>query len=149
MTTSNEDQREVNNLNTTNIGSQGDGVNVMITSNIEDDYLLIKASCIVNDLTDYNFLMSKFHEEIIKYEKRKVLVDMREVKYPVSPILASDSVSYISNTFPNEIRVLKIAGVVSSSFKVIADFWEFQAIENGMDYKVFTSIEEAHNYMQN
>ena len=121
----------------------------MITSNIEDDYLLIKASCIVNDLTDYNFLMSKFYEEIMKYEKMKVLDDMREVKYPVSPILASDSVSYISKTFPNEIRVLKIAGVVSSSFKVIADFWEFQAIENGMNYKVFTSIEEAHNYMQN
>ena len=135
-------------MNTTNIGSKGDGVNVLITSNIENDYLLIKASCRVNDLTDYNFLMNKFYEEIMKYEKRKVLVDMREVKYPVSPMLATDSVSYVSKTFSNEIKVLKIAGVVSSNFKVIADFWEFQAIENGMDYKVFTSIEEAHNYMQ-
>lgn len=124
-------------------------MNVVITSNIEDDYLLIKASCIVSDLTDYNFLMDKFYEEIMKYKKRKVLVDMREVKYPVSPMLASESVSYVSKTFPDEIKVLKIAGVVSSNFKVIADFWEFQAIENGMNYKVFTSIEEAHNYLQN
>jgi len=123
-------------------------VEVIITSNIEGDYLLIKASCIVNDLTDYNFLMNKFNEEIFKYDKRKVLLDMREVKYPVSPMLASESVSYVSKTFPDEIKLLKIAGVVSSSYKVIADFWEFQAIENGMDYKVFTSIEEARNYMR-
>ena len=123
-------------------------MNVMITSSIEDNYLLIKASCIVNDLADYNFLMNKFNEEIFKYDKRKVLVDMREVKYPVSPMLASESVSYVAKTFPEEIKQLKIAGVVSSSFKVIADFWEFQAIENGMDYKVFTSVEEARNYIQ-
>ena len=123
-------------------------MNVMITSNIENHYLLINASCIVNDLTDYNFLMSKLHEEIMKYEKMKVLVDMREVKYPVSLMLASESVSYVCKTYPVESKVLKIAGVVSSYNKVIADFWEFQALENGMDYKVFTSIEEAHSYMQ-
>lgn len=92
--------------------------------------------------------MSKLHEEIMKYEKMKVLVDMREVKYPVSLMLASESVSYVCKTYPVESKVLKIAGVVSSYNKVIADFWEFQALENGMDYKVFTSIEEAHSYMQ-
>ena len=135
-------------MNRINSAFQECDVEVIITSNIEGDYLLIKASCIVNDLTDYNFLMNKFNEEIFKYDKRKVLLDMREVKYPVSPMLASESVSYVSKTFPDEIKLLKIAGVVSSSYKVIADFWEFQAIENGMDYKVFTSIEEARNYMR-
>ena len=135
-------------MNRINSAFQECDVEVIITSNIEGDYLLIKVSCIVNDLTDYNFLMNKFNEEIFKYDKRKVLLDMREVKYPVSPMLASESVSYVSKTFPDEIKLLKIAGVVSSSYKVIADFWEFQAIENGMNYKVFTSIEEARNYMR-
>ncbi len=118
-------------------------MNISVSSSIENDYVLIEATATILNVTEYKLLMSKFFEEIVKYDMTKVLVDMRKVQFPVSLEQASESVSFIFETLPEVIKKWKIAGVVTPSIKPIADFWEFKAKQNGLNYNVFSSIEKA------
>lgn len=122
-------------------------MNISVTSIIENDYVLLEATGTVHDVSEYKLLMVKFFEEIATHDMSKVIVDMRAMQFPISLEQVSESVSFIFESLPEVIKKWKIAGVVTSDIKPIADFWEFQAKQYGLNYNVFDSIEKARYHM--
>ncbi len=122
-------------------------MNVTITSKVIDDHLYINASGLAANIEDLKLLMRQYYEEILKYGMNSVMIDKRDVQFPMSLEPAVALADYCSEAFPDEIKFWKIAAVVSSNIMGIASFWEFQANQKGYGYKVFSSVEEAREFL--
>ena len=54
----------------------------------------------------------------------------------------------ISSKVEDEMRLWKVACVLDSDLMLIGEFWEFTANRGGYPYKVFSSIEEAREFLR-
>lgn len=105
-------------------------MNVMIASQVEDDYLLITSSGSISNTEEYMPYAKRCHDEIMKHGITKVIVDELEMQYPAPSLLdVIDSTEFYSETFLPEMESLKLAVVAHSDIKPIAEFWEFQTNE--------------------
>ena len=126
----------------------GCAMNVTITSKLEDDYHLIEVSGIIFDFEEYKQLTKRYYDEIMQYGKNKIIIDASRIQFPNSLLIHSDLVHFYSEELPGEVRSWKIAVVTDESTVEIGNFWEFQARQSGYFYKVFSSMEDAQEYMR-
>ncbi len=121
---------------------------IKISSSVEADYLLVTASGNVSNLDDMTELTMQIYQEIVSSTKQKVLVDQREYVPPDTLVWQADLVKYYSKDFPIELRQLKIAIVTAIENRSTADFFETYAVNRGYNVKVFYSMDEAQEYIQ-
>lgn len=128
--------------------TRGYDMNITISSRVEDNYLLIKASGSIVEIKEYKMLQKRYYDEIMKFGYKKIIVDESEMLLPKSLMAQDELVEFFSNEFPEEIKEWKLAAVMAEDYIIIAKYWEHQVNSNGYcGFKVFTSIEEARIYL--
>jgi hypothetical protein len=91
------------------------------------EYLLIKTSGRVDNIDDHKRLANELYEEIMKHDFSKVLLDHNEIDFTTSITDKTQLITYYSEAFPPDFRLLKIAVVANEKNKEIGDFWDVYA----------------------
>ena len=124
-------------------------MDVTIISKIENDYLMIKSSGSVVGIDEYILLQERYYNEIVSYGFTEIIVDESEMELPPSIMAQDEIVKFFSDELPEEIKRWKIAAVLPNNYIEIARYWELQANKNGYySYKVFTSVDDARQFIQ-
>lgn len=123
-------------------------MNMTISTKVEDDYLLITASGSIADAEGLGLHTKRYVNEILAHGAMKVIIDETDVQYHKSLLDVIGLVESYSDVIPAELRSGRLAIVFNSDIKPIAEFWQFQATEKGYDYKAFSTIEEARDFLR-
>ena len=118
-----------------------------ITSNNKNDHLFLRSVGVVEDTQDVIKHAEAVYAEITKYDKKKILIDDRETRWPPNLFSYYEQVEFFSQNFPPEIRLLKIAIVLPAESEEVAKFWETLCVNMGFNYHAFISIEEAYQWL--
>ena len=115
------------------------------TYNISDDVLHVKAGGIDRDLRE----VQKYGAELIgickEHDIRKVLADERDLEYTIGVIDTFQLAEYYSKELP---KLARVAVVANSKNLNDAQFWETASVNRGLNVRVFTSHEEAKQWIQ-
>jgi hypothetical protein len=122
-------------------------MDLSISSDPETDYLQIALAGAATDIEDMKLFVKRIYDEIMKHGIRKILLDYSKYQPPDPLIYQAQLVKFFPEELSEEIRHWKVAIVMDSMYKRIADFWELFAKNRGYSYKVFYSLEEAQTYM--
>lgn len=123
-------------------------MNITITSQNKEEYLLIESKGDVETKEDLIRHCDLVFEEISKYDAKKILIYEPETTFPLEIYPYFDLVKHYTETFPPDIKSLKIAAVLAKEFREIAETWETLCVSRGFDYFVFTSFQEAENWIK-
>ena len=122
---------------------------LLISSRVEDDYLLILASGDIDSNEDYQLLLKRYCDDIVKSGLDKIIIDESKMQYAPSLALQMDIVEfYSSGELPEEFKTWKIACVGSEDFMMFFDFWADAAKRSGYDHSAFASMESAREFMR-
>ena len=120
-----------------------------ITENSKDDYLLIKASGCIAGLEEHKRFAVQCYDKIEQYNKTKIIIDISTLKVPKSLLILNDLLEFLSNRLPEDVRYWTIAIVTANSGLAIGKYWEYITNQNGYwRHKAFSTIEEAHNHIE-
>ncbi len=120
-------------------------MSVLITSEKQESYLLIRVS---GELEDLAKLTSVLNEEVIKFDSNIVIMDLRDLELPDSLMEYVDAVSTYQRDFPIEGHSRKVAVVVNPAYKDAAQFWETYSRNRGFLHEAVTSIEDAEEWIK-
>lgn len=119
-------------------------MNFTISSENRPEYLLIESKGHVVSKADLVKHSQLIYEEISKYNNKKILIYEPEMHFPQDLFAYIALVHDYIDNFPPDIRLLKIAIVVSAEYESPAKFWALACQNRGFDYSAFTSIKEAN-----
>ncbi|SRR6185312_3932467 len=120
-------------------------MNLTITGQKRDGYLFIESKGIVENVDELMAHSRMIYEEIAKHDFKKILVYEPETSLPLDLIPHFDLVKSYIEQYPAHIRELTIAVVVADPYKEVVASWEAVCQSRGLQYYVFTSLEEAVN----
>ncbi len=120
-----------------------------VKSRVENDYLLIVSLGSTFSNEEYQLLVKRYCDEMVKSGLKKVIIDENNMEYAPSFFLQMDVVEfYSSEELPDDFNTWKVACVGPADFKVYFDFWEDAATKSGHDHRAFASIELAREFMR-
>ena len=122
-------------------------MNIVITSNSNDDYLLIESTGSIETKEGLIKHARVIYEEIVKHEFKKVLVVLSRTHLLSELIPYFDLVKSYVDDYPPEIYEFKIAIVVAQEYKEIAESWESLCVSRGLEYHAFTLFRDAENWL--
>ena len=111
-----------------------------ISTNQEEDYLLIKTSGTINGWIEFT---KQLYEEITECNCNKTIIDHRELEFPDGLMHYVDLVGFYAENLPFDIRFLKVAVVINTKYEEVGHFWETYCHNRGFRYRAFTSMEDA------
>jgi hypothetical protein len=124
-------------------------MNITITSEYKKEYLFIESKGVVETKEDLFRHCDLVFTEINKYDVKKILIYEPETEFPLEIYPYFDLINHYINSFPPEIRLLKIAVVTAEKFKEVAETWESLCVSRGFRYYAFTSLKEAEEWLIN
>ncbi len=122
-------------------------MNLKITSTEKEGYLLIKVTGDVvtdEDLLTHSHLL---YTEAKKYNHTNLLLEQTGAHFPKKIFSYLELVKHYQVDFPDDITGLKVASVVLPEYKELGNFWETASINRGFQFYIFTSVEEAENFL--
>lgn len=124
-------------------------MNIVITSRPEPYYLLVESKGEMFTKGDLIKQSQLIHQEIVKHKAKKILVNEPDTKFPLDLFPYYELVQFYLDHFPGDIRLNKIAIVISEEYEKMARFWETVCINRGLQYFAFTSFQKAHDWLVN
>lgn len=121
---------------------------VDISARQENDYVLIKASGIIENFEELKDFSTRLYGEGVKYETRKVVIDEMQLQLTNSVVHQFELINFYSQNLPSWIKQYKIAVAVDPKYKELAEFWELYGSNRGFPWKGFTSLQEALNWIK-
>lgn len=112
-----------------------------------DGYLVLKYKGTVTSLADEEQLATQCLEEFKKYDYSRMLIDFRAMEFLSSITDQCQVVSHYNAEFPNWVRTVRVALVVTPEAKELHEFWELYAGNRGYPWRVFTDIGDAISYI--
>lgn len=122
-------------------------MDITITSENKKEYLLIESKGILKTSDDLLKHAELIYAEIIKYDCAKILINEPGTSLPLDITQYFSVVKNYRNHFPSEIRELRLAIVVNTDYREVAETWETLCVSRGFQYFAFTSFEEAKNWL--
>ena len=122
-------------------------MDITITSQNKKEYLLIESKGSLETKEDLLKHSQLLYDEIIMHGAKKILVDEPQTHFPLDLFLYFDLVKNYIDSFPPDIRSLKIAIVIAEEYREIGDSWEALCVSRGLQYFAFTSFEEAIDWL--
>ncbi len=118
-----------------------------ITSENNADYLLIRSEANLKDEDDLIRHAILVFEEYKKYDNNKVILDGLATQFPSDLFPYYDLVQFYIEKFPPEVRTIKLACIISPEYNRIGKFWETVSNNRGFQYRAFTSLRSAEEWM--
>jgi hypothetical protein len=120
---------------------------VTVTFTVKGQYLLGKSTGSVTTVDDIVEHARIVVNEIAKYQHKKLLLDITRVKRPKKLLYYYEAVQRFIKELPAIIRSLTVAIVISAEYEELGKFFETTAVNRGLHYHVFISMEEAQNWL--
>jgi hypothetical protein len=120
-------------------------MNVTIAAQKRDGYLFIESKGTLENVDELMAHSRMIYEEITKHDFKKILVYEPETSLPLDLVPHFKLVQTYIEQYPPDIRELTIAVVVADNYKEVAATWETICQSRGLQYFVFTSLEDAVN----
>jgi hypothetical protein len=120
-------------------------MNVTIAAQKRDGYLFIESKGTLENVDELMAHSRMIYEEITKHDFKKILVYEPETSLPLDLVPHFKLVQNYIEQYPPDIRELTIAVVVADNYKEVAATWETICQSRGLQYFVFTSLEDAVN----
>lgn len=120
-------------------------MNVTIAAQKRDGYLFIESKGTLENVDELMAHSRMIYEEIAKHDFKKILVYEPETSLPLDLVPHFKLVQSYIEQYPRDIRELTIAVVVADNYKEVAATWETICQSRGLQYFVFTSLEDAVN----
>jgi len=120
-------------------------MNVTIAAQKRDGYLFIESKGTLENIDELMAHSRMIYEEITKHDFKKILVYEPETSLPLDLVPHFKLVQSYIEQYPPDIRELTIAVVVADNYKEVANTWETICQSRGLQYFVFTSLEDAVN----
>jgi hypothetical protein len=118
-------------------------MSITITSQNKKEYLLIESKGTIETKEELFAHSQLLYDEILKHGAQKILINEPETYFPLELFHYFGLVQNYRDTFPPEIRNLKIAIVISNDYKDVAASWEALCQSKGLQYFAFTSFQDA------
>ena len=118
----------------------------MIDFEKKDKYLLVVGEGERRDLLTLAEGTKKIYSFIEETKSRLVLVDYRKVNFLIQNMDAFNSVRFYESKLP-ELKTIILAAVVNEDNVHIGDVWGKFAASRGFNFKVFTDLVEAENWL--
>lgn len=118
-------------------------MNVTFTTNPKEDYLLIDSKGTIETMEGLLAHSQTVWEKIHNHNFKKVLINDSETSFPLELTLYFNLVKNYVDHFPPEIFDVKVAVVFSEKYKEVISSWETLCQSRGLQYFVFTSVEDA------
>ena len=122
-------------------------MSVTVSFTDKGHYLLVKSAGSVATVDDILEHAKIILNELGKCKHKKMLVDTTEVNRPKKLLYYYEAVQRFITELPVTIRSLTIAIVVAAEYEELGKFFETTAINRGLQYHVFISMEEAQNWL--
>jgi len=120
-------------------------MNVTIAAQKRDGYLFVESKGTLENVDELMAHSRMIYEEITKHDFKKILVYEPETSLPLDLVPHFKLVQSYIEQYPPDIRELTIAVVVADNYKEVAATWETICQSRGLQYFVFTSLEDAVN----
>jgi len=120
-------------------------MNVTIAAQKRDGYLFIESKGTLENVDELMAHSRMIYEEITKHDFKKILVYEPETSLPLDLVPHFKLVQSYIEQYPPDIRELTIAVVVADNYKEVANTWETICQSRGLQYFVFTSLQDAVN----
>jgi len=120
-------------------------MNVTIAAQKRDGYLFIESKGTLENIDELMAHSRMIYEEITKHDFKKILVYEPETSLPLDLVPHFKLVQSYIEQYPPDIRELTIAVVVADNYKEVANTWETICQSRGLQYFVFTSLQDAVN----
>lgn len=118
-----------------------------ITSENNADYLLIRSVASLKNEEDLIKHAMLVFDEYKKYDNKKVVLDGLATAFPSDLFPYYDLVQFYIEKFPPDIREIKLACIISPEYTRIGKFWETVSNNRGFQYRAFTSLREAEEWI--
>jgi len=122
-------------------------MNLSITSQNNDGYLLIVCKGDIETKEELFKHSQLLFNEIVKYGAKKILVNDIETHLPLELFPYFGLVQEYVENYPPEIKSLMIAIVVAPEYKEVAESWETLCVARGLSFYAFTSLDEATQWL--
>ena len=123
-------------------------MSIKISSELHDDYLLLTSSGSVSTIDEYESLVEQYLKEAPKFDKRTIVIDETGIQFTPSLMLQSDIVKFFNQNSPDEMKKAKVAVISNKESMDFQKYWEFWANQAGYNYKVFSSMDEALEFIK-
>ena len=122
-------------------------MNVTFTTYPKEEYLLIESKGTIETMEGLLAHSQAVWEKIHNHDFKKVLINDLETSFPLELTLYFNLVKNYVVSFPPEIFDVKIAVVFSEKYKEVISSWETLCQSRGLQYFVFTSLEDAIHFL--
>ncbi len=113
---------------------------------ISDDILRVKTTGKDEDLEEVKAYGMEIVQKCLENDITKVLADERDLEYALSTVDTFNLSQFLSRNVP---RLGMAAFVCPEEYLNDAKFFENTVSNRGLRIRVFTSVEEAENWLQN
>jgi hypothetical protein len=120
-------------------------MNITITGEKRNGYLFIESKGTLENVEELMAHSRMVYEEISKHNLKKILIYEKETSLPLDLVPHFNLVKSYIEHYPPAIRELEIAVVVAETYKEVAATWETICQSRGLQYFVFTSLQDAVN----
>jgi hypothetical protein len=120
-------------------------MNLTIASQKRDGYLFIESKGTLENVDELMAHSRLIYEEIHKHDFKKILIYEPETSLPLDLVPHFKLVQSYIEHYPPDIRELMVSVVVGDNYKEVAATWETICQSRGLQYFVFTSLEDAIN----
>jgi len=110
-------------------------------------YLLVRSSGRLKNEKDLFKHANKVFGEVEKHGNTRILVDALATKFPLDLFPYYDLVQYYMESLPTSIKELKIAALIGPEYVAAGEFWENAANNRGFNYRAFTSVKDAEEWL--
>ena len=114
-----------------------------LSSELRPGYLLLVGSGEIMSLDQYRFFARQVSDEIRKFDRRKIILDERQVAYSPSFLLQCDSIDFYESDLGEDATDWQICVVAGNDLLVLGEFWAQSSRDAGFPFRFFTSTEEA------
>ena len=121
---------------------------VEISAQQHQEYLLIRASGVLENLEALKDFSVQLYEQAIKYDTQKVVIDEMQLQLTNSITDQVELIQYYTQNLPAEIRNYKVAVAVDPQYRDIAEFWNLYGTNRGYRWQGFTALEKAIDWIK-
>lgn len=122
-------------------------MSISITSQNRNEYLFIESKGSIDNVDELMAHSRMIYDEISKHHFKKILIYEPETTLPLDLIPHFNLVKSYMDHYPSDIRELTIAVVVDEKYKEVAATWETICQSRGLQYFVFTSLDDAITFL--
>ena len=118
-------------------------MNTTVSAELRPGYLLLVGSGEIMSLDQNRFYARQISDEIGKFDRRKIILDERQVEFGPGLLLQLDAIDFYESDLGEDATDWQLCVVAGDDLLMLGEFWAKSSRDAGYPFQFFSSIEEA------